>query len=154
VDGVPHLGVESPALSPLLRAWLEDARPGEYLAVMAYLPERPPIAARFDALQDALRARTGLAVTVGYGPRFLHSTGQLHKGGPAKGRFLQLIAPPERVADVPVPGLDYSFNILIAAQARGDLKALAARHRPVLAINVGGDPELGLDELLAELARV
>jgi len=154
VDGVPHLGVESPALSPLLRAWLEDARPGEYLAVMAYLPERPTIAARFDALQAALRTRTGLAVTIGYGPRFLHSTGQLHKGGPAKGRFLQLIAPQERVADVPVPGLDYSFNVLIAAQARGDLKALAARHRPVLAINVGGDPELGLDELLAELARV
>ena len=151
VDDVPHLGVESPALSPLLRAWLEDAHPGEYVAVMAYVPERPEIAARFDALQGALRARTGLAVTVSYGPRFLHSTGQLHKGGPAKGRFLQLIAPEERVAAEPVPGLPYSFNVLIAAQAKGDLKALSSRGRPVLAVNLGGDPLLGLDQLLAEM---
>ena len=151
VSDVPHLGVESPALSPLLRAWLEDAHVGEYVAVMAYVPERAEITARFDALQAALRARTGLAVTVSYGPRFLHSTGQLHKGGPAKGRFLQLIAPEERVAAEPVPGLPYSFNILIAAQAKGDLKALRSRGRPVLAVNLGGDPLLGLDELLAKL---
>ncbi len=152
VDDVPHLSVESPALSPLLRAWLEGARPGEYVAVMAYIPERPEAIPRFEALQAALRARTGLAVTVSYGPRFLHSTGQLHKGGPAKGRFLQLIAPDERVAAEPVPGLGYSFNILIAAQAKGDLKALASRGRPVLAVNLGGDPLLGLDQLLAELS--
>ncbi len=152
VEDVPHLGVESPALAPLLRAWLEDARPGEYVAVMAYLPERDDLTARFAALQAALRARTGLAATVSYGPRFLHSTGQLHKGGPAKGRFLQLIAPEERVAAEPVPGLPYSFNVLIAAQAKGDLKALSSRGRPVLAVNLGGDPALGLDQLLARLA--
>jgi transaldolase/glucose-6-phosphate isomerase len=148
VEDVPRLGVESPALAPLLRAWLDDARPGEYLAVMAYLPERDDLAPRFAALQAALRARTGLAVAVSYGPRFLHSTGQLHKGGPAKGRFLQLVAPGERTPEVPVPGLDYSFNVLIAAQAQGDLRALADRGRPVLCINVGGDPELGLDDLI------
>jgi hypothetical protein len=70
------------------------------------------------------------AVTVGYGPRYLHSTGQLHKGGPACGHFIQIVAAPRR--DVPIPGREYGFAHLIAAQAEGDAQALRALGRPVL----------------------
>ncbi len=89
-------------------------------------------------LRAALRAATGAATTFGYGPRFLHSTGQLHKGGPPTGRFLQLVDDPERDADV--PGAGYSFGTLIAAQAAGDLQTLRARGHAAERVKLEGDP--------------
>jgi glucose-6-phosphate isomerase len=149
VAGAAALLASSPALGPALEGWSAGIEPPEYAAIMAYLPESETITALLQELQEHLRDRLGTAVTVGYGPRFLHSTGQLHKGGPLKGRFLQITAEPGRVETVPIPGVPESFNILIQAQSRGDLKALAERRRPVLEVATGRDIEAGLKALLA-----
>ncbi len=154
VDGVPTLDVNSPALAPLLTGWLTGLAPNEYVAVMAYLPYGAAVDERLTRLQTLLRDGLKVAVTLGYGPRFLHSTGQLHKGGPPIGRFLQIVGDPDASPALPVPGFGYTFNTLVAAQARGDLQALAARKRPVMAVSVGADAPDGLDRLLAAVAEV
>jgi len=133
-----------PADDPgMVRHWLAGVREGDYLAVMAYLPPSRDTDGRLATVRRALAQRTGGAVTVGYGPRFLHSTGQLHKGGPPRGHFLQIVDPP--AVDVPIPGAAYGFARLIAAQADGDREALRARGRPVLRLR-------DLDQLMAEVA--
>jgi len=91
---------------------------------------------RIAAIRAALAA-TGCATTAGYGPRFLHSTGQLHKGGPATGVFLQLTA--DHPIDRQIPGWPYTFGRLIDAQARGDREALRAHDRPVVQVHLGDD---------------
>jgi glucose-6-phosphate isomerase len=113
--------------------WLAGPKPGDYVAVMAYLAPAGPVDARLTALRDRLSARTGVAVTVGYGPRFLHSTGQLHKGGAPRGHFLQIVDRPRE--EIPIPGEAYGFGRLIAAQAEGDLQALRERGRPVVRVD-------------------
>jgi transaldolase/glucose-6-phosphate isomerase len=105
-----------------LRALLKDAGPPHYVAILGYLPYSDELDAAVDELRVAIRAATGAATTFGYGPRFQHSTGQLHKGGPPTGRFLQLVNDPERDADI--PGAGYSFGTLCAAEAAGDLQTL------------------------------
>ncbi len=100
-------------------------------------------------MQAALHARTGRAVTVGYGPRFLHSTGQLHKGGPDRCRFLQLVDEPAE--DLAVPETRYTFGTLIRAQAEGDRQALIQRGRRVLRVQLGGNDEAGLQGALETL---
>ena len=126
---------------------LDGAAPGGYVAVQAFLAPSPETDAGLAALRRAFEGRTGLPVTVGYGPRFLHSTGQLHKGGPDGGVFLQLVDEP--AADLAIPETAHSFGGLIAAQAAGDAAALAQRGRPALRLNLGGDPEDGLFNLAA-----
>jgi hypothetical protein len=116
-----------------VRNWLGGVRPGDYVAVMAYLPPNDETDRRLAALRRAVARRTKVAVTVGYGPRFLHSTGQLHKGGPPRGHFLQIVDAP--AATVPIPGAPYGFGRLIAAQADGDLEALRTRGRPTVRID-------------------
>jgi len=128
---------------------LEGAPPGSYLAITAYVARTPERDARLAALRQRLRGRSRLATTVGYGPRFLHSTGQLHKGGPATGRFIQLVA--GHPADVPIPGQPESFATLVDAQAIGDLRSLRAHGLPVLRIDLGDDPDAGLDALIVTL---
>lgn len=125
-----------------LRTLLRDAGPGHYLAVQAYLPQEDATAAAIEEIRRAVRDRLRLATTGGYGPRFLHSTGQLHKGGPATGRFLQLVDTP--AADLPVPETGTTFGRLIAAQARGDLEALRQRGRRVARLSLGADRGAGL----------
>ncbi len=107
-----------------LRALLNDAKPPHYVAVLGYLPPSDELDAAVTELREVLRAVTGAAVTFGYGPRFQHSTGQLHKGGPPTGRFLQLVSEPER--DAEIPGAGYSFGKLVSAEAAGDLQTLRA----------------------------
>jgi hypothetical protein len=153
VAGAVSLVAESPALRPAWQAFTRDLAPPEYLAVMAYLPEDPTTTARLEELAARIRDRHRVAVTVGYGPRFLHSTGQLHKGGPPQGRFLQLLADPGRVPPEPIPGVPETFNVLVAAQARGDLQSLVQRGRPVLAVSVGTDVAGGLERLVAQLTE-
>jgi glucose-6-phosphate isomerase len=120
--------------------------PRGYLAVMAYLDrERDAAAAQ---LRAALARHTEHAVTFGWGPRFLHSTGQYHKGGPQVGVFLQLTG--VHVQDLPVPEQPYSFGALQAAQAAGDRKALADRGRPLLRLHLT-DRAAGIEQLLAAL---
>ena len=102
-------------------------------------------------LRLACRARARNATTVGYGPRFLHSTGQLHKGGANSGVFLQLVA--EAPKDLPVPGEAYSFATLRSAQALGDLQVLRRRGRRALRVTLGADVDGGLAALLATLEK-
>jgi hypothetical protein len=96
-------------------------------------------------IRALLRDRTRHATTAGYGPRFLHSTGQLHKGGSPIGWFLQLTA--DHPADRPIPGWPYTFGQLIDAQAAGDLAAIEAHDLPILRIHLGDDPDAGLAAL-------
>jgi hypothetical protein len=119
---------EPPAtLSPA--ALRRAARPGDYLAVLAYLPPTPDMAARLQTVRAAWGRALGCVTTLGFGPRYLHSTGQLHKGGPNTGLFLVLTA--DAPDDVPIPDTDLTFGRLERAQARGDIRALLARGRRV-----------------------
>jgi transaldolase / glucose-6-phosphate isomerase len=130
------------ALAGALGAWMALARPGDYVALQAYLAPDPEVAAALQTVRAALRRPLHLATTLGFGPRFLHSTGQLHKGGPNTGLFLQLTDdPPEAL---PVPETDYTFGALIRAQALGDLLALVQRGRRVLRVHLGKETLAGL----------
>ena len=113
---------------------LGSLRAGDYLALLAWLPRTPEHAATLRELRARLRDRHGVAVTAGFGPRYLHSTGQLHKGGAANGAFVQIVDAGE--ADLPVPGKPYTFARLKAAQARGDLEALLGRGRRVARVTL------------------
>jgi hypothetical protein len=129
----------------VLRAHLGTARPGDYIAFLNYIEETPEIDRKFQELRTELRDSTKCAVTIGYGPRFLHSTGQLHKGGPDTGIFFQLIANDQ--IDFAIPGEPYTFSILKQAQALGDFRALAKRGRRVIGIDLGNDTLAGLQQL-------
>ncbi len=133
-----------------LRALLDGAQDGDYLALQAFVPADQPVVERLERIRAAVRDRRGLATTLGFGPRFLHSTGQLHKGGPATGIFLQLTAEPQR--DLPIPGWQESFGTLIAAQALGDLASLQGIHRRTLRLHLG-DLASGLERVESMINR-
>ena len=137
-------------LQAALQEWLGQAQAGNYVSLQAYLEPTAAADAALEQLRVLLRQKTRLATTAGYGPRFLHSTGQLHKGGPNTGLFLQLVDQPS--ADVPVPETNYTFGQLIKAQAQGDWQALTQRGRRVIRVQLGSDAEGGLRQLL-EAAR-
>ncbi|MCA1726326.1 MAG: glucose-6-phosphate isomerase [Actinobacteria bacterium] len=118
------------ALEPLL----DHMSPGDYLAIQAYLPRNDDLVHRLHAVRMRLRDRLRAATTVGFGPRFLHSTGQLHKGGPATGVFVQVTDEP--VEDASIPGRPFTFGELIRAQALGDLRALRSRGRRVARVHL------------------
>jgi transaldolase/glucose-6-phosphate isomerase len=141
--------VEDAASTPseTLAQFLAGARPGDYVALMAYLTETSETQQSLQTIRRRLRDALRLATTLGYGPRFLHSTGQFHKGGPNTGLFLQLTA--EDAQDIPVPGQDYSFGVLKRAQALGDIQALRKHHRRVMRIHLGADVKKGLQTLEA-----
>ena len=124
---------------------LAQARPGDYLAVMAYVHQTPEVDAAIESLRRRVMERHGIATTSGYGPRFLHSTGQLHKGGPATGLFLQVTV--DHPYDIDVPGQSYSFGTLAGAQALGDLQALRAAGLRVAQVHLTGDAAEGIAAL-------
>jgi transaldolase / glucose-6-phosphate isomerase len=125
-----------PASAAEIEKFLAAVKPGDYLAIMAYLPPTPENDRQLAAIRLRFRDRLKVATTLGYGPRFLHSTGQLHKGGPPVGHFLQIT---ERVVDeLPIPGVPFGFGRLEAAQAEGDLVALRARGRPAIRVDDPG----------------
>jgi transaldolase/glucose-6-phosphate isomerase len=128
---------DEPALLKAAAAWLASANAGDYFGIDAYIAQRPEVTAALDQLRVALRDRKHLATMLGYGPRFLHSTGQLHKGGPNIGVFLQMIDDPS--PDLAVPETDYTFGQLIKAQALGDLTALTQRGRRTMRVKLGKD---------------
>jgi len=117
-----------------LRAFLTRFQPGDYIAIMAYLPYQPEIDAALNQLRLRLRDGLRAATTVGYGPRFLHSTGQLHKGDGNKGLFIQITHTP--ATDVEIPGEKYTFAVLHAAQAQGDYNALQENHRRLIRFHI------------------
>ena len=134
---------DSPRLAGALRDWAAMIEPGDYIGVHAYLPMDGPATPVLESLVPLLRDRYRVAVTLGYGPRFLHSTGQLHKGGANSGVFLQLVDSPD--LDVEIPEVDFSFGELLAGQAAGDYQALCGRDRRVLRVRLSGDPRYALE---------
>ncbi len=133
---------DGPGLAAAVGELLGAAGPGDYAALQAYLPPTPETQAALQRMRERLRERLGAATTVGIGPRFLHSTGQLHKGGPNRGLFIQIVDEP--ATDLEVPGEDYTFGRIIAAQAIGDYRALVERGRRILRVNLGSDVAGGL----------
>jgi len=133
-----------------LRLHLDRLHPGGYAAIQAYVAPTPARDAALARIRALLRDATGRATTAGYGPRYLHSTGQLHKGGPNTGWFLQLTA--DHPDDLPIPGWPYTFGRLIDAQAAGDRAVLEERNLPLLEVRLGPDPDAGLAELESALA--
>ncbi len=144
--------LDAGALPPLpvadgaaLRALLGGGKPGDYIAVMGYVTPSVEFDEAVAALRATLMAATKLATTFGYGPRFLHSTGQLHKGGAPIGRFLSLIC--DGGEDVAIPGAPYTFRTLKNAQALGDLETLRAHGLPAEIVRLEGDPASALRTL-------
>jgi glucose-6-phosphate isomerase len=133
------------ALVTALRVQLGRLAPNGYACLQAYVAPSAERDAAMARLRARLRDATKRATTAGYGPRFLHSTGQLHKGGPPTGWFLQLTA--DHPVDRPIPGKPYTFGQLIDAQALGDLTVLVAHDLPVLRVHLGPDPDAGLAAL-------
>ncbi len=132
-------------LAPAIAALLAGVRPPRYFAITAYLQQAEQADAMFTQIRCAVRDAQHVATTLGYGPRFLHSTGQLHKGGPPEGVFLQVTV--EDAPDLPIPGKPYTFGQLKRAQAIGDLQSLAKHGRPALRVHLGADVERGLAAL-------
>ena len=126
--------------------FLRQARLGDYIAIQAYLPYSDHVAQQLARLRHVIREKIGVPVTVGYGPRFLHSTGQLHKGGANNVLALQLTYDPEE--DVLIAGEPFSFGTLIRAQALGDFESLRAHQRRVLRLHLGSDLKAGLDKVI------
>jgi transaldolase/glucose-6-phosphate isomerase len=148
VDSVP--ADDSARLGEVLEGWLARSRPEDYIALQAYLEPNADNTRALRGLREALLKKTRLATTLGFGPRFLHSTGQYHKGGPNRGLFLQLVDEPD--ADIDVPDSDYSFGRLIAGQALGDYQALRRKDRRVLRVNLQQDVPGGLERALRALS--
>ncbi|MCP9439250.1 MAG: glucose-6-phosphate isomerase [Nitrospira sp.] len=123
---------------------------GTYVAILAYTTPSRPFEQAVTRLRKTLVARHHVTTTFGYGPRYLHSTGQLHKGGPSTGLFLQLID--RMTPDLPIPGKSYSFGTLARAQAAGDLQSLRTHHRHALLVPLGRDPAQTIDAITAAVS--
>ena len=120
---------------------------GDYFALLGYIQMNESHEQSLQAIRHLVRDKKHVATCLGFGPRFLHSTGQAYKGGPNTGVFLQITC--DDASDLPVPGQKYTFGIVKAAQARGDFQVLAERGRRALRVHLGADLESGLKTLAA-----
>jgi glucose-6-phosphate isomerase len=146
-EGASDDGSLSVPAERAIGAAVAGLRPGDYLATVAYIGQSDARDAMFSEIRGRVRDATGAATTLGYGPRFLHSTGQYHKGGPPQGVFVQIVA--DDAEDVEIPGQPYTFGQLKRAQALGDFESLRTRGRPVMHVDLGID----IDGGLAAMAR-
>ncbi|WP_414587740.1 bifunctional transaldolase/phosoglucose isomerase [Scytonema sp. PCC 10023] len=135
-----------------LRAHLDRIQAGDYFALLAYIEMNDPHQAQLQTIRQAVRDAKQVATCLGFGPRFLHSTGQAYKGGPNTGVFLQITC--DSTVDLPVPGQKYSFGVVKAAQARGDFQVLAERSRRALRVHLGSDVQAGLTILQTAIKQV
>lgn len=147
-EGVQLYGSRSEATtsSGIISEHLARVRPGDYVALLAYIQESDAHDELLQAIRTRLRDRFHVATTTGYGPRFLHSTGQLHKGGPDSGVFMQLTC--DAKTDLAIPGEPYTFGILRQAQALGDFSSLASKGRRAIRVHLGSEVAAGLQKLL------
>ena len=136
-------------LAGYLRAHLDRIEPGDYFAALAFLPMFPEYEAAIQGLRHKVRDAKHVATCLGFGPRFLHSTGQDYKGGPNTGVFLQITA--DHAVDVEIPGQKLSFGVVIDAQAAGDLAVLESRGRRALRVHLGANVATGLKTLAAAI---
>jgi len=148
-SNVEAVDAMAPDLGEHIADWLGSAELGDYVGINAFIEPTEAATAALALARVVVRDRTGLATTLDFGPRFLHSTGQLHKGGPNTGLFLEITdaaSPP-----VAVPTTDYDFARLITAQSLGDYIALRQRHRRVLLVNLGDHGIEALERVAAAL---
>jgi len=141
----------TPTLAGYLKAHLDRIKAGDYFAVLAYLQMNPEHEQTLETLRHAVRDRKRVATCLGFGPRFLHSTGQAYKGGPNTGVFLQVTC--DDSVELPVPGQKYTFGVVKAAQARGDFQVLAERGRRALRVHLGSNVKAGLATLQAAVQK-
>jgi len=134
-----------------LRELLLGAGPPAFVALMGYVPQHEDFDAAVAELREAIRAATRATTTFGYGPRFLHSTGQFHKGGPKTGRFLQLLHEPSR--DAEIPGKPFTFRTLEEAQAIGDIETLRELGLPAERVRLAGEDPSGAVREMAKRLR-
>lgn len=132
-------------LGALIRSHLDRISSGDYFALLAYIPMLAKHEAKLQKMRKEVLEAKQVATVLGFGPRFLHSTGQAYKGGPNSGVFIQITC--DDAHDLAVPGQKYTFGIVKAAQARGDFQVLADRHRRALRVHLGADVGKGLDHL-------
>jgi glucose-6-phosphate isomerase len=138
-------------LADYLRAHFNQIHPGDYFAALAFLPMFPEHEAAIQALRHKVRDAKRVATCLGFGPRFLHSTGQDYKGGPNTGVFLQITA--DHAVDLPIPDHKYTFGVVIDAQAAGDLAVLESRGRRAVRVHLGADVAAGLRALAAAVDK-
>jgi glucose-6-phosphate isomerase len=138
-------------LTGYLRAHLSQIHPGDYFAALAFLPMFPEHEAAIQGIRHKVRDAKRVATCLGFGPRFLHSTGQDYKGGPNTGVFLQITA--DHAVDMAIPGQKLSFGVVIDAQAAGDLAVLESRGRRALRVHLGADVAAGLATLAAAVDK-
>ncbi|MDB5411474.1 MAG: transaldolase phosphoglucose isomerase [Rhodospirillales bacterium] len=143
---------KTPSLAGYLAAHLSRVGPGDYVALLAYIERNKLHQDALRRIRTMLRDGKRVATCVGFGPRFLHSTGQAYKGGPNSGVFLQITC--EDATDLPVPGQSYTFGIVEAAQARGDFEVLAERGRRALRIHLGTHVAAGLTQLETTIRQI
>jgi transaldolase / glucose-6-phosphate isomerase len=139
------------SLVGFLRAHLNQLSPGDYFALLAFIQMSEEHESSLQAARYLVRDHRKVATCLGFGPRFLHSTGQAYKGGPNSGVFLQITC--DDALDLPVPGQKYTFGIVKAAQARGDFQVLAERKRRALRVHLGSDVKDGLEKLVRAMAQ-
>jgi transaldolase/glucose-6-phosphate isomerase len=139
------------SLTGFLRAHLSQFNPGDYMALLAYIEMNSAHEEALQSMRHAVRDRKHVATCLGFGPRFLHSTGQAYKGGPNTGVFLQITC--DDANDLPVPGQKYTFGVVKAAQARGDFQVLADRKRRALRVHLPNDVDSGLETLSRALVN-
>ena len=132
-------------LTAYLRAHMSRLKAGDYFAVLGYIERNEQNRTELQSIREAVRDKKHVATCLGFGPRFLHSTGQAYKGGANSGVFLQITC--DDAADLPVPGKKYTFGIVKAAQARGDFNVLTERGRRALRVHLTGDLTAGLKTL-------
>jgi transaldolase/glucose-6-phosphate isomerase len=128
------------SVGDVIEEFIKLAQDGDYIALNAYLPRNEKTTEKLQVLRKHILEETGKATTLGFGPRFLHSTGQLHKGGANNGVFIQITQ--EDKEDLPIPGMDYTFGTLAKAQAQGDLEALLGRDRRAMRIHLSGEDKI------------
>jgi transaldolase / glucose-6-phosphate isomerase len=151
-DGVSLYGaVKGKTLEEALRAHVNTLKDGDYFALLAYVQMNGENEAALQGIRTAVRDKKKVATCLGFGPRFQHSTGQAYKGGPNSGVFLQITC--DDAQDLQVPGQKYTFGVVKAAQARGDLQVLVERGRRALRIHLGADVRAGLAKLAAAMGR-
>ncbi|MBV8855515.1 MAG: bifunctional transaldolase/phosoglucose isomerase [Acidobacteria bacterium] len=144
-DDATRAALASNSVAEALKAHLQRVKPGDYIALLDYFEESEDAEGLVQQIRTHLRDATHCATTTGYGPRFLHSTGQLHKGGPDSGVFIQVTARDRR--DVQIPGEPYTFSTLKQAQALGDFRSLSTRGRRAVRVEIGPDVTAGLRKL-------
>jgi transaldolase / glucose-6-phosphate isomerase len=139
------------SLTAYFKAHFSRLKPGDYAALLAYIERNAEHEQELQKLRSMVRDKKKVATCVGFGPRFLHSTGQAYKGGPNSGVFLQVTA--DDAKDIPVPGQKYTFGVVKAAQARGDFAVLTERKRRALRVHLGTDIKNGLSVLTRALEK-